>query len=206
MSQHINLIYDSEQRSASLISALFVVRLIGVLIPFALLLFLALAYMQSRQLRNSLAWAEDDWKAMEPRYQAALQLQRDIVRIREVETEIERWRRARHGWGGMLWTFPEIVPPDIQLTQLQSEERLQLDGNVPVRLFTLKLWGRARGRAPDADVEALRNMMVDHSALAGVVKNAVIPRGTFGADPTPGADRAHRVFQLNVELAPRRFE
>ncbi len=206
MSLRIDFILDSEQRSGSLINPVFVLRLIGVLIPLVAFFFGGMAYLESRNLRNNLAGAEAEWRVAEPRYKAAQALQRDLANIRGIEAEINAWRNARHRWPVILGALREIVPPTIQLTQLQSEERLQLDGATPVRLFTLKIWGRARGVSPESDVELFRNSLLTHTGSVNMVRSAVIPRGSFGVDPAPDADRAHRVFQLHAPLYPMRFE
>lgn len=206
MNPHINLIKDSERRSASPVHVRFILRLAGALLPSLALIWLSLGFMQSRQLHTKLIWAEEEWSAIEPRFKAAMELQRDLVRVRDIESEINGWRNARHSWVPVLQALRETVPETIQMTMLQSEERLQLDGSTPVRTFNLKIWGRARGAFPDADVQSLRNAVSEHPILGNLIHQASIPRGSFGVDPATDADRAHRVFQLHAEFIPLRFE
>ncbi len=206
MNMHINLILASEKRSASVVSPRFVLRLTYVLIPVLILLFGFLAYLQSRQLYKRLEWAQEQWEMKEPHYQKALQLKQEVMEIRKAEAEIVALRHARHRWTPMLQVLPEIVPSTIQLTQLQSQESLQVENSMPKRHLMLKLWGRTRGVSPEADVETLRKRLFEHPQLSGIVSNAFIPQGSFRADTAPDADRTHRIFQIHAPLFPRPSE
>ncbi len=206
MSLHINLIYDTEQRSASLVSLRFALRLIGILIPVLILLLGFFAFFQIRQLRNELAMKQAVWETLEPRYEAAQELQRELETIRAIENEINGWLNARLEWVAPLSAIRDVVPPTIQLVSLHSEERLELDGTTLVRACTLTMDGRARGTSPQADVEQLRRGMSEHPQLADIFREVVIPPGTFQADPARDAEREHRIFRLHARLYPRRFE
>ncbi len=206
MSLHIDFIYASEQRSASLVSLKFVVRLLGMLIPVLLLLFGSIAYFQTRQVKVELAAVEAHWKTIEPAYLEARQLERDLESILAIKKEIEGWHNLRLEWAKPLAAIRETVPATVQFTSLRSDESMQLAGTVPVYRTEIIIQGRARGPAPRIDVEQLQSNLLEHAHLVDIIHDVVIPPGSFQADPDRDAEREHRIFTLRAPLIPRRFE
>ncbi len=206
MSLHIDFIYESEQRSASLVSLKFVVRLIGIVIPLLLLMFGLVVFFQYHQMKSELAGVEMHWKSIEPAYKDALELRAELESVRQIEAEFDRWRSVRLTWAKPLEAVRDAVPPTMQLTRLQAREDLKIDGTVPVYQFDLIMEGRARGISPRTDVEQFQHDLREHPDLVEIVDDVIIPPGSFQADPAPGAEREHRVFRLTAPFIARRFE
>ena len=206
MSLHIDFIYASEQRSASLVSLKFVVRLLGMLIPVAALLFGSIAYFQTRQVKIQLKAVEAHWKTIEPVYLEATQLETDLASIRAIKKEMDGWRNLRLEWAKPLAAVRETVPETVQFTSLRFEENMKIEGTVPVYHGELIIQGRARGTAPRIDVEQLQSNLLEHAHLVDIIHDVVIPPGSFQADPDRDAEREHRIFSLRIPLIPRRFQ
>lgn len=206
MSLHIDFIYETEQRSASLISLKFVARLLGIVIPLTAIVFVAFVVYRYHQTKRELAGVELHWRTLEPAYQEAQQLLVDLESVRGINAEFERWRNVRLRLLGPLEAVREATPPTIQLTRLQVREDLKIERNVPVYHVDLMLEGRARGASPRTDVEQLQHDLREHPAMAELVDQVVIPPGSFQADPDRDAEREHRIFRLHAPLIPRRFE
>ena len=200
---HINLILNTEQRSASLVQPQVLVRTllgaVGVLLFLAVFSFFS-AY---RNLQHDAERTVDEWRHTEPKYKAALQLRTDLSLRRDLHKEIAGWRDTRLGWGDQLEALQMAVPPMIQLTDLQvSHDLFVMSNNVPARVYELRLSGKTSAAGSEVNVgeftETLRRAPFD-----AWIESAVIPPGRFRQDSQVKTDR---VFEIVCKYKPRRFE
>ena len=200
---HINLILETEQRSASLVQPRVLIRtMIGVV---GVLLFLAVFsfFSSYSNLRHEADRTVDEWRRTEPKYKAALQLRTDLSLRLDLHKDITGWRETRLGWGEQLDALQTAVPPMIQLADLQVSHGLFVMSNdVPARVYELRLSGRTSAAGSEVNVgdfaETLHRTPFDRW-----IESAVIPPGRFRQDNQVKTDR---VFEIVCKYKPRRFE
>lgn len=196
MNLRVDLILPAEQRSGSRITLAGLGRVASVTVPLILLVLASSAAMRSRALHRDLDRVSAEWQQTEPRFKAALHLKEEILRRRAVLNEIEAWRKARVTWHQQLSAMQEIVPAEIQLTELKIDDMIQTVSNKPVRVFKLQLRGRTGGPESEQHVSRLRSALADDPRFNGAIAAADIPPGSFVQDPSPTAAKSDRLFQI----------
>lgn len=200
----INLILESERRSASPISLSMVIRAAvgGVTV---LVLMLAGSLLTSyRSLNVNVRSASEDWKRTEPKYNAALQRRSDLDKKMATLKELQSWRDTRVAWGKQLMQLQQAISPLIQLTELRvTQDLLVMSNNVPARVFELRLAGRTGTQQSEATVSELREALAGWPPFDTFIETVNIPPGAFRQDPGSKADRT---FELVCRYYPRPFK
>lgn len=200
---HINLILETEQRSASPVQPHVMVRLAAGTASVLLCLALFTFFSSYHNLKIDTEMTADEWHRTEPKYKAALQLRTDLSLCRDLHKEIMGWRDTRLGWGAQLEALQMAVPPMIQLTDVQvSHDLFVMSNNVPARIYEMRLSGRTSATGSEVNVgeftETLRRTPFD-----AWIESAVIPPGRFRQDSQA---KTERVFEILCKYRPRRLE
>ena len=200
---HINLILESEQRSASLIPLHAVIRIVvgglGLLVAMAVVSF----YTSYRALQRDTEETLEEWKHTEPKYKAALDLRTDLAVRNDLMKEISGWRDTRLGWGAQLAALRGAVPPAIQLTEISvSHDLFVMANNTPARVYEVRLAGRVGAAQSEAAVSEFTDAFRQPPFTAWI-ESAVIPPGRFRQDAQVKTDR---IFEIVCKYKPRRFE
>lgn len=199
---HINLILETEQRSASLVPPHVVLRMAVGTVGAGIVLFLVSFYTSYHSLESEVNTTVDEWRRTEPKYKAALQLRTDLAILNDKYKEITGWRDTRLAWSDQLEALAAVVPAPVQLTELLVSHDLFVISNIPARVYEMRLTGRTGAAGSEANVgdfaAALREPPFDVW-----VDSAQIPPGRFRQDTAVKTDR---IFEIVCKFKPRRFE
>jgi Tfp pilus assembly protein PilN len=200
----VNLMLDTEMRSASPVSFAMVVRTaMGTTIVLFLLL-LASLITSYRALQNNVHYTDEAWKQTEQKYLEALQLRSNLTVKTATLTEIQGWRKTRIAWGGQLESLQKVIPPMVQLTELRvTQDLLVMTNGIPARVFEMRLVGRTGAQRSESNVSELRETLSGQPPFDMAIESASIPPGSFRQDPVNKADR---VFEIVCKYIPKPFE
>jgi hypothetical protein len=201
---HINLIYETEQRSASPVSLKLALRVLaGAAIALgAIGLFSFIASYQA--LKSSVRLAEADWAATEPKHKEALRVRGELSRQREVLALIQGWRAARVEWGRQLQDLQPLVPPLIQLTELKvTQNQVLQPKDVPARVFELRVTGRTPAERAEMNVSQLQDVLGKLPPFDALMESVSLPPGAFRQDPLKKTDR---LFEIACKYKPRALQ
>jgi Tfp pilus assembly protein PilN len=200
----VNLMLDTEMRSASPVSLTMIIRTAaGTLIVLFLLLVLSL-FTSFRALQNNVTYTGQAWKQTEPKYLAAVQLRSSLTQKIATLREIQGWRNTRITWGGQFETLETVIPPMVQLTEvIITQDLLLMSNNIPARVFELRLAGRTGAVGSEASVSEIREALVSQPPFDEMIETASIPPGSFRQDPVNRSDRA---FEIVCKYRPKLFE
>lgn len=201
---HINLILETEQRSASPVSMTTLIRIVSAALVASLALWLVLVYTSYRNLQVSVKQCEEKWKAMEPTHKATKQLKADLAQKSAKLKELQGWRTARIAWGQQMESLQTITPPMIQLTELRvSHDILVRTNNLPSRVFEMRLAGRTGAARSEVNVSEFQQALFKQPPFNSLVEAVSIPAGAFRQDPINKTDR---IFEIVCKYNPRSFE
>lgn len=200
----VNLMLDTERRSASPVSLVMIVRtLVGTVIVVFLLLVTAV-FTSYRALQNNVRYTEAAWKQAEPKYLAALLLRSNLTQKVATLSEIEGWRKTRIAWGRQLESIESVIPPLVQLTEMHvTQELLLASNNIPSRVFELRLIGRTGAVRSEENVSELQSALAGQPPFDVLIETAGIPPGSFRQDPVSKSDR---VFEIVCKYRPKLFQ
>jgi Tfp pilus assembly protein PilN len=200
---HINLIFEEEQRSASVVSPALGFKLFGMVVVVLGLVWGYSFASHYRIVETNFNATEEEWKQMEPRYKAARQLRRDLTDVEITLKELKMWRDSRVVWSAQLESLRSIVPAVVQLTDLRiSQTILSISNNIPVRAYELRLSGKtASVRSKENVVQFLDGFR--QPEFLSHVESAALPPGAFRQDP---ASKNDRIFEIVCKYGVRPLE
>lgn len=201
---HINLILETEQRSASPVSLSTLIRIVIATVAIVLSLWLVSVYLSYRELKNSVKYCDVEWAQTEPKFVAAQQLRQELIVKSAKLKEIKGWHTTRIEWGLQMEGLQAVIPPLIQLTEFRvSQDILTLSNNVPARVFELRLSGKTGAARSESNVSAFQMALFKQPPFDSFVEAVNIPAGAFRQNPLNKTDR---VFEIVCKYIPRSFE
>ena len=202
MNLRADLIFASEQRSASVVSLRSMTRVASIVGPVVAVALIAFIVMNALTLANKVKSIEREWMNMEPRKEQALKVLSAGGINDDILAEIETWKHSSVDWAPQLLSMQKAISPSIQLDSVRiSQAMKQSDNGIVARSFTLSLSGKAVGREAETAVEGLQKHFIESSDFNDLIASAEIPR--YGADPD---NKNNRIFQLNCEYVLSLFE
>jgi hypothetical protein len=208
MNLRVNLIDDHERRDCSVITARFLVCLLGGLVVAVILIVLGVTFAASQ--RNAAALKEETWKwgRIEADFKRAQALATRRQAIECVASDLDGWRNARHSWRDELTAIASSIPENMQLTELRMTSEISVlpaaapaaapkvtPAKPPELSASLRLIGKTSSPTAEADVARLRDVFSEHP-FSNTISSAVIPPGAFRLDPLPTSDASGRLFEI----------
>lgn len=207
MNLRVDLILDSERRSASIFSLKALTRMGSIVLPVLILFVIGIVFLKTSQAKREIKKLTEQWEVAEPRREEAGRIAAEYHANRAVLAELQGWRSSHIDWHAQLLGIMRETPPSLKFRSLSVRQAIQLtDQGKPSRLFTLSIAGFARGEQSEANVEGFRRRMGSAPAFAGAVQEATIPAGKFGKDNSRGASKFDRVFEIRCAYTGRPFE
>ncbi len=206
MNLRVDLILQSEQRSGSRVTMAAIGRVAAIVVPSILAVVMVLAFARYRALQSDLQESQAKWRELEPQYRSALALQKDLFKRKVILLEIDGWRSARVEWSRLLRSLQTAVPSSVQFTELRGESLIQSGSNRTARVFRLQIKGKTGGVNAQENVTRLRRQMLADPAVTSVVESVEIPPGAFEQDPSAGASKYDRVFEVVCRFMPSPFQ
>ncbi|MDA0577216.1 MAG: hypothetical protein O3B24_03860 [Verrucomicrobia bacterium] len=204
MNLRVDLILETERRSGSVVSSKGVVRIISVIVPLLLVGYLGAQFLWANQLRQDLEGLQQSLESAKPQQERAKALIAEFKSHKDIGQELKGWELTRVNWSDQLQGLMQIVPPNVQLSDLRVSQSIQLSKiEHPARLFALTLKGKAVGDDAERSVKRLENALQIEPVFTGLVQRVSIP--VYGADTSPDAKRGDRVFAIACECNLREF-
>ena len=205
MNLRVDLIDDTERRSASVFNLKSLIRIGSFVIPAIILLVVVVMAVNIVRVKSELTMLESQWDAYRPMKQQAQNIRQELLGSKAIASELDGWRNAVIPWHDQLIGLMRSCPPNIHIKQLRLSHRLQvLDDKVPARYYTMDLTGRAVGELAEQSVQLLRRRIQESHAFTGRVDTVVVSQ--FGADVADNARKTDRIFEIQTVYYPRTFE
>ena len=203
----VDLILESEQRSASVVNLKSVIRISSVSLPVILLVIVASIAVNMITLNSELKMLEGEVQAIGSKEKTAETLIKGFAVNREIMNELEGWRKSHIDWYEQLLAMQKEVPSEIQLSAMRISHEFDLiDKKIPVRAFTVALEGNTTGERAELNVHRLKRGLEDSPVLSLAVKEKGVEVSRFEAAIGKEASKDDRIFQIECKYRVRRFE
>jgi hypothetical protein len=205
MNLYINLIKEGEKRHGGAIPLVFILRCIGVAIPFLVLLFVAHLLITLSMNRAQLERTEERITDKKPQQALAFDIKKQEKVYRDMLAQLESWKKMRLDWNRQLASLQETVPLEVQLTGLHLTRTLTVTNNRPVATYFLVINGNTGGATPEANLTRFRQNMLKEPKLTNYIDEVIVPEGAFVEDTSPDARPMSRLFELNCRYQPKEY-
>jgi hypothetical protein len=206
MNYRVDLILESEQRSASLISKKMVVRTLCIVIPLSIALMVTSVVTNLINLKSNTAQLEESWKSKDPLAQKAMSVRNDLNAHLDMQNELAGWKAIHSQWAEELIALQAAIPEDIQLVSLTLNQTLAA-ATPPSRNFSLTLDGKSVGESLSealAPVKSLATYLETSEFFKSKIKKVElhVPPSHQAA----GAGKPERQFRLLCTYQERTFQ
>ncbi len=206
MNLRIDLILESEQRSASVLSLKLMRRLALIAVPVLLGLIVVFSVLGTMRMGMRATDLETQWRILEPQRDAALERSRQVARHRAILHALESWPETKLTLHEQLAVIMAIVPETIQITQFNYVQTISHAGRDRARETNFLISGRARGSDATESrtiIERLEDLFRTTEPFATLVKSVTM---SGRADTSEDALETDRRFDIECEYHPRPFK
>lgn len=199
----VDVILESEQRSASPVGIKVVGRIAGIGLGAVVLMLILSFVVRVTYARSERDGLKKNWDSLSPILEKVKEYQGEVRANKDLLDGIKGWNRSRMSWHGHLSDFQNTVPGEIQITSLQASEQVLMQGSTPALVVMMDLRGIAVGRDPESAVKAverLGSVMKSASGFSNLVENTDIE----SCDEVPG-EQNQRTFRMKAKYLPRSF-
>lgn len=203
MNLHVDLIFETEQRSASVVNAKGLIRIVSIVIPLIVIVIISVFTANMMSIKSNLKALEADFADKDPKKEAAIAYRAELVKNRQVLEELEGWRLTRVNWAAQLERIAVNIPDDIQLTVLRISSVTEPVSAVPARNFSLLMKGKTFGEKAKANVELLGELH-KNAAFTNLMKEAKVADYKRNEDPV--ARDGEMLFQVEAVYKPLKFK
>jgi hypothetical protein len=202
MNLRVDLILETEKRSASVINAKSVLRISYIILPVILFLIIGGFVLSVWQLNSNLKTLEDGLAIDGPKKDKALKLRAEFQENLVILEEVKGWQKSHLSFYEQLVGVQKEVPEKIQLQNLTINHTVILTNNAPARVFTLSLSGKAFGDGAQSYVTQLENRLQKGPAFTNAMESAKV---VLFKQPDNAADgnKSDRLFQIECAYKPR---
>lgn len=174
MNLYINLLLESEERSTSRISPKFLAKAFAIFAGLLLLALVVVVLTGAHSAKQALFFAEQEKKQLQSAFRTVGELRQELTSLQELTNAIAGWAQTRPDWPLLLSAVQSVVPVNIQLTRLTVNENITAIDNVPTRVVTLYLQGKAAGEHSEADVQELEKNLKEKPPFSGIMEFAQV--------------------------------
>lgn len=208
MNLRVDLILESERRSASVINLRSIVRITSIVVPTIILLIVATFVVNSVLLTRRIADHEGIKASLEGPQKEAVNLRVEFEAHKKMAKELNTWKASVLPMKDCLVAIQECVPEQIQFQTLSFSETVgpfvKKKDQAPSRLQSISIDGQVVVSDAMTYINQLKEAIEKHPTLSNLV--SLVEVTDFRA-PDQGADAApYLLFQIKATLNPRKMQ
>ena len=201
MNLRVDLIFESEQRSASVFSPKSLIRIAMIVIPALLLLGAGTAVWQMVGLRTKCKNLEEQLEVTRDLKSRAQDLRETLEINQNILKKLDSWANTEIKWSSQMLALQRIVPKTIQITSMELSEKIK--GGTS-KIYTMKLEGKSRGttaESTEAYVLNLARQIKEANGFKGLIEKTEVKK--FDKDTSVNAEKNDRIFFIECTYKPR---
>jgi len=199
MNLRVDLILETEKRSASVVNAKGLVRIVSIVVPLIVLVIIGLVILGMVSLKNELKNRETEMAIAGPKRDAAIKFRAELGKNIQALEELEGWRKSRINWCEQLVNIRSVIPAKIQLTSLRIMHGIE----PPARLYSIAMRGKAFDEHAKANVEMLGDIK-KNAAFSSLLKDSKV--ASYKRNNDPGVKNGEMLFEIEASYQPRTFK
>lgn len=203
MNLRVDLILETEQRSASVVNIKGVIRIVSIVVPVILIVCIAMVVSTMMRINSELKTREAEMAIAGPKKDAAIKYREELSKNKQTLQELEGWRQTRIEWADQLAKIQNIIPTEIQLTSLKILNAVETVEGVPARTSNMLIKGKALGSQANANVEMLGDIE-KNQAFTNSMKEARV--ADYKRNEDPAANEGEMLFLIEVTYQPKKFK
>jgi len=199
MNLRVDLILETEQRSASVVNAKGLIRIVAIVVPLIIVVIISMVVMGIISQNNELKNREAEMKIAGPKRDAAIAFRAELGLNKQALEEIEGWRKSRLSWSEQMQNLRGIIPAKVQLTSLRVMHGIE----APSRIYSMSLRGKAFDEQAKTNVEMLGDLK-KNPAFTSFLKDSKV--ASYKRNNDPDVKGVEMLFEVEASYLPRSFK
>lgn len=204
MNLRVDLILETEQRSASVFNLKSLLRLIAVLIPALIVIAYLFSFGGYLTLKSKVNQMESEFEIKKPKTVQADALSAEVSVNEGMTKELAGWHNSAIDWHRQLYELMKVVPAEMYFESLRVSYAIQMVDKVPARKYSLVIAGKSKGSHSVDNVLRLKRSLTISPFFKKYIDTPEVP--VFKQDATPGAEDTDRVFRIECVYKPRKMQ
>jgi hypothetical protein len=205
MNLRVDLILESEQRSASIFNLKSTIRFVTILIPSIIILLFLVSFAGYLSLKGQVKALETENEIKQPKVTRADALSVEVAKNESMRHELSGLRNSAIDWHVQLVELMKLVPAEMYFDSIRAAQAYQkTESNMAARKFSLTIAGKSKGAHSEDNVLLLKRALTISDFFNRYMPPPEVP--VFNADESPGAEKTDRIFRIECSYKPRTME
>lgn len=204
MNLRVDLILESEQRSASIFNLKSALRFVAVLIPSIIVLLFLVSFAGYLSLKSQVNDLKTENEIKQPKVARADALSVEVAKNESMSKELAGVRNSAIDWHKQFVELMKVVPPEMYFDSIRAAQAYQTEGAATQRKFSLTLAGKSKGAQSEDNVLRLKRSLTVSDFFAKYMTPPEVP--IFMQDEAPGSKKTDRIFRIECSYKPRTMQ
>lgn len=204
MNLRVDLILETEQRSASIFNLKTLIRLVIILVPSLIVVAFLVSFVGLLSLKNRAKQLDTELEIKQPKVARADTLSGEVAKNEKMKKELAGWRMSSIDWHRQFVEIMKITPKDMHFESLRASQSFQTENNLPVRKYGVTIAGTSKGDHSEDNVLLMKRSLTVSDFFSKFMNPPEVP--VFKQDETPGAKKTDRIFRIECNYKPRTME
>ena len=204
MNLRVDLILESEQRSASLFNLKSSIRFVTILIPSIIILLFLVSFAGYLSLKGQVKALETENEIKQPKVTRADTLSGEVAKNESMRKELSGLRNSAIDWHVQFVELMKLVPTEMYFDSIRAAQTYQTENKMAARKFSLTIAGKSKGAHSEDNVLLLKRALTISDFFNRYMPPPEVP--IFNADESPGAEKTDRIFRIECSYKPRTME
>jgi len=204
MNLRVDLILETEQRSASIFNLKTAIRAVIVLIPTTILAIFLFSLMGYWGLKSQLNGKKTEEEIKKPKVERADALRAEVDLNEAIKNELQGRKNSALDWHRQLVELMKITPEEMYFDSLRVIHGFHTENNETFRKFDMTITGKSKGERSVDNVLLLKRSLTINDLFKKYTNPPEVP--VFKEDADPGAKKTDRIFRIECNYKPRKIQ
>jgi hypothetical protein len=204
MNLRVDLILESEQRSASMFNLKSLLRLVVIAIPSSIIALFLFSSIGLMSLKRDVKLLQDENEIKQPKVTRADALSVEVAKNESMSKELAGWHNSALDWHTQLVAIMKATPEEMYFETLRASHAFQTENNIPARTFSIVMTGKSKGKYSEDNVLKMKRTLTISDFFAIYMDPPKVP--VFKQDPSAKAKDSDRIFRIECSYKPRKME
>jgi hypothetical protein len=204
MNLRVDLILETEQRSASIFNLKTMVRAVAILIPSIIAVFFLVSFFEFWTLKSTVNDMKTEEEIKKPKVARADALRAEVDQNETIKTELQGRKNSAIDWHVQFVELMKLIPDEMHFDSLRMTHTFASENNVTSRKFDMTVAGKSQGTRSEDNVLLVKRSLTISDFFKKYMNPPDVP--VFKQDTDPGAKKTDRIFRIECNYKPRKMQ
>lgn len=204
MNLRVDLILETEQRSASIFNLKTMVRAVAILIPSIIVALFLVSFFGFWTLKSQVNDMKTEEEIKQPKVARADALRAEVDQNEAIKNELKGRRNSSLYWHRQFVELMKVIPAEMHFDSLRVTHSFGSEANVTSRKFDMTISGKSKGANSEDNVLLMKRSLTVSEFFKEYMDPPAVP--VFKADVDPDAKKTDRIFRIECSYKARKMQ